>query len=181
MDMDAKFQVFYLLLAVLTLSSSSIFFSFAAEPPAPSVYEILPQFGLPRGLLPDSVKSYSLSEDGSFQVNLEKPCYIQFDYWVYYEKKITGKLSLGSITHLKGIQVQRFFLWFDVDEIRVDLPPSGSIYFTVGVINKKLDVGQFQTVHSCRDKKACAYYTRTFRNYLQMPTPVHDIQMLLTE
>ncbi|ONH97251.1 hypothetical protein PRUPE_7G179800 [Prunus persica] len=31
-----------------------------------------------------------------------------------------------------------------MDEIRVDLPPSYSIYFMVGIINKKLDVDQFQ-------------------------------------
>ncbi|CAL9022618.1 unnamed protein product [Prunus brigantina] len=37
-----------------------------------------------------------------------------------------------------------------MDEIRVDLLPSYSIYFIVGIINKKLDVNQFQNVHSCR-------------------------------
>lgn len=97
--------------------------------------------------------SYSLSDDGDFEVYLENPCYIQFDYLVYYEKKITGKLGIGSITNLKGIQVQRFyFFWFDVDEIKVDLPPSDSIYFTVGVINKELELDQFLTVRSCKDK-----------------------------
>ncbi|CAL2238663.1 unnamed protein product [Prunus armeniaca] len=35
-------------------------------------------------------------------------------------------------------------------QIRVDLLPSDSIYFIVGIINKKLDVNQFQNVHSCR-------------------------------
>ncbi|BFG20874.1 hypothetical protein CerSpe_071480 [Prunus speciosa] len=33
-----------------------------------------------------------------------------------------------------------------MDEIRVDLPPSDSIYFIVRIINKKLDVVQFQNV-----------------------------------
>ncbi|CAL2264233.1 unnamed protein product [Prunus armeniaca] len=37
-----------------------------------------------------------------------------------------------------------------MDEIRVDFLPSDSIYFIVGIINKKLDVNQFQNVHSCR-------------------------------
>lgn len=117
-----------------------------------SVYEILTKCGLPSGLLPDSVTNYTLSDDGRFIVLLEKPCYIQFEYLVYYDKQITGKLSYGSITDLKGIEVQRFFLWFDVDEIKVDLPPSDSIYFQVGIINKKLDVDQFKTVHSCGNK-----------------------------
>ncbi|KAK6163753.1 hypothetical protein DH2020_000617 [Rehmannia glutinosa] len=148
---NSKLHCFLLLFPLLNLCSSST----ATSPPTPNptVYEILPKYGLPSGLLPDSVTNYTLSEDGKFEVTLEKPCYIEFDYTVYYEKKISGKLSIGSITDLKGIQVQRlFFLWFDVDEIRVDLPPSDSIYFTVGIINKKLDVDQFLTVRSCKDK-----------------------------
>ncbi|KAF3444421.1 hypothetical protein FNV43_RR14113 [Rhamnella rubrinervis] len=118
---------------------------------APTVFEILPKFGLPSGLLPDCVTDYSLSDDGRFVVHLDRTCYVEFDYLVYYEKTITGKLSYGSITNLKGIQVQRLLFWFDVDEIKVDLPPSNNIYFQVGFINKKLDVNQFKTVHSCRD------------------------------
>ncbi|KAH6784956.1 transmembrane protein [Perilla frutescens var. hirtella] len=147
-----KFFSLLFLFSLLNLCAAS---SNSTDPPAPkpTVYEILPQFGLPSGLLPDSVVSYTLSDDGQFEVNLEKACYIQFDYLVYYEKKITGKLSIGSISNLKGIQVQRFyFFWFDVDEIKVDLPPSGSIYFTVGIINKELEVDQFLTVRSCKDK-----------------------------
>lgn len=122
------------------------------NPSSTTVYELLPKFGLPSGLLPASVRSYNLSDDGQFAVSLDQPCYVQFDYLVYYDRLVTGKLSYGSITDLKGIQVQRFLFWLDVDEIRVDLPPSDSIYFQVGIINKKLDVDQFETVHSCRDK-----------------------------
>ncbi|KDP26163.1 hypothetical protein JCGZ_22853 [Jatropha curcas] len=145
-----------------------------------SVYEILPKYGLPSGLLPNSVINYTLSDDGRFAVLLEKPCYIQFDYLVYYDKRITGKLSYGSITDLKGIEVQRFFLWLNVDEIKVDLPPSDSIYFHVGIINKKLDLDQFKTVRSCRDKVSgsCG---RVWNRILELPAPSDDIPMLITE
>ncbi|KAK2976997.1 hypothetical protein RJ640_019217 [Escallonia rubra] len=158
-----------LLLLILTATAAAA---------ATTVYDILPEFGLPTGLLPDSVTSYTLSSDGAFTVTLPKPCYVQFDYVVYYETKITGKLKMGSITDLKGIQVQRFLFWFDVDEIRVDLPPSDSIYFQVGLINKKLDVGQFNTVHSCRASVACG---QALKRGLQLPTPVEEIEMLITE
>lgn len=76
---------------------------------------------------------------------------MEFDYLVYYAEKVTGKLSIGSITDLEGIEVKRFLLWLNVNEIRVDLPSSASIYFQVGFINKKLDIKQFETVHACRD------------------------------
>lgn len=88
-------------------------------------------------------------------MEFEKPCYVHFEYLVYYDRRITGTLKYGSITNLDGIQVQRFFLWLDVDEIRMDVPPSGYIYFQVGFINKKLEIGQFQTVHSCKDGVSC--------------------------
>ncbi|PSR95370.1 Protein like [Actinidia chinensis var. chinensis] len=171
-----------LLLLLLLLSFSNLSLS-SISPPSdgpPSVYELLPKFGLPSGLLPDSVKSYSLAEDGSFVVELQKNCYIQFDYLVYYEKKITGMLKYGSISNLRGIQVQRFFLWFDVDEIKVDLPPSDSIYFQVGFINKKLDVDQFKTVHSC-SKKVLVPGGRLWNRGVELPIPVDDIKMLMTE
>ncbi|MBA0667039.1 hypothetical protein Goklo_000164 [Gossypium klotzschianum] len=125
--------------------------SLSALDPQPAVWDMLPKYGLPSGLLPSTVTDYVLHEDGRFIVTLGSPCYVQFEYLVYYDKTITGKLGYGSITDLKGIQVKRFLFWLDVDEITVDLPPTGSIYFQVGFINKKLDVDQFQTVHSCRD------------------------------
>ncbi|GLT82386.1 hypothetical protein SLE2022_007690 [Rubroshorea leprosula] len=151
-----------------------------SDPNPPTVYEILPKFGLPGGLLPNSVTDYTLQSDGRFTVELEKPCYVQFEYLVYYDKTIKGKLSYGSITELEGIQVQRFFFWLGVDEIKVDLPPSNSIYFQVGFINKKLDLEQFKTVHSCRDglKGPCR---GSWKWVLELPTPTEDIPMLITE
>ncbi|CAK8578505.1 unnamed protein product [Lathyrus sativus] len=143
-----------------------------------SVYDLLPKYGLPSGLLPNSVIDYTLSDDGRFVVVLDSTCYIQFDYLVYYEKKITGKLSYGSISDLKGIQVQRVFIWFNVDEIRVDLPPSDSIYFQVGIINKRLSLDQFKTVRSCRNSigsSPCSSYSSL------LPAPLKEIPMLLTE
>ncbi|MED6130764.1 hypothetical protein PIB30_003788 [Stylosanthes scabra] len=165
------------------LAFTATFALFSLAVTKDTVYELLPKYGLPSGLLPDSVVDYSLSDDGRFVVVLDQPCYIQFDYLVYYETKITGKLSYGSITDLKGIQVQRLFIWFNVDEIRVDLPPSDNIYFQVGIINKKLDVDQFKTVRSCRDSLTASpcHGTKTPSSSFKLPAAVDEIPMLLTE
>ncbi|KAK1390740.1 putative Transmembrane protein [Heracleum sosnowskyi] len=162
-----------LIFIIITLTTTSI----STNPP--TVYELLPKFGLPSGLLPNNVKSYSLSEDGSFEVELDKTCYIDFDYKVYYDKKITGTLKYGSISNLDGIQVKRFFLWLGVDEISVDLPPSDNIYFQVGLINKKLDVDQFETVHACGDKvtKGDGSDYQSWKRVLKLPTPVEEIEI----
>lgn len=172
-------SIFTLLFIILSLSATP-----SLSQSEPSVFDILPKYGLPSGLLPDCVKSYSLSpDDGRFVVDLDQSCYIQFDYLVYYEKHITGTLKLGSITNLKGIQVKRLFLWFDVDEIKVDLPPSDSIYFQVGLINKKLSVHQFETVHSCRaSTSATRAHLTSWNRFFQLPPPIDgEIPMLLTE
>ncbi|XP_058731691.1 uncharacterized protein LOC131603410 [Vicia villosa] len=164
---------------IIIFSLTIITFSFITKSTAKeTVYDLLPKYGLPSGLLPNSVTDYTLSDDGRFVVYLDRTCYIQFDYLVYYEKKITGKLSYGSISDLKGIQVQRLFIWFNVDEIRVDLPPSDSIYFQVGIINKRLSLNQFKTVRSCRNSlRSSPCSSSSF----MLPPPLKEIPMLLTE
>jgi len=116
------------------------------------ISEMLAKFGLPIGLMPDSIKSYSLADDGKFKVELAKPCYVQFDYLVYYDKTITGKVSYGKITDLSGIQAKQFFIWVDVTGMEMDLPASDYIYFKVGIISKKIEISWFETVPTCKDK-----------------------------
>ncbi|XP_071734819.1 uncharacterized protein At5g01610-like [Rutidosis leptorrhynchoides] len=172
--MAAKTLITLLTLVILITSTNAL-----SVTNQPTVYQILEKYGLPSGLLPDSVKSYTLSsDDGSFVVELEKPCYIQFDYLVYYDSKITGKLNFGSITDLDGIQVKRFLFWFSVDEIRVDLPASDYIYFTVGIINKELDIDQFETVHACTENALCPFSSNPTS---QLPKTVDEVEMLITE
>jgi len=148
----------------------------AVVDPKKTVYETLSAFGLPPGLLPDSVVSYSLSKNGSFVVELAAPCYVQFEYLVYYEKTISGTLKIGGIFDLEGVQVKKLLFWLSVDSIQVDLPPADSIYFEIGWISKKLDVEQFETVHSCGDGVG------SNTGFWKIPEPlIEEATMLLTE
>ncbi|GLJ05644.1 hypothetical protein SUGI_0022120 [Cryptomeria japonica] len=115
------------------------------------ITEVLAKYGLPIGLLPDSVKSYSLADDGEFKVELEKPCYVQFNCLVYYDDKITGKLTYGKISDLDGIKVRKFFIWVNIKGIEVDVPSSDFIYFKVGIISKKIEISWFESVPTCKD------------------------------
>eukprot|EP00246_Nothoceros_aenigmaticus_P017920 TRINITY_DN908_c0_g3_i1.p1 TRINITY_DN908_c0_g3~~TRINITY_DN908_c0_g3_i1.p1 ORF type:complete len:179 (-),score=32.68 TRINITY_DN908_c0_g3_i1:423-959(-) len=130
------------LLALLVLAMAMVASSFRIS----SVYDVLEEFGLPGGLLPPSVTSYTLSADGDFQVHLAEPTYCKFEDQVYYENKVTGKLSFGTIKNLSGIKAKQSFLWFPVTAIRVDAP---YIYFDVGLLSKKLSLSLFETVPSC--------------------------------
>lgn len=177
----SSFLLFFFAIASLSLCKPALSVpERGPDPSPPTVYEILAQYGLPSGLLPDSVTGYTLSDDGRFVVELAKPCYVQFDYLVYYEKKITGELGYGYIKDLEGIQVQRFFFWLNVNEIKTDLPPSDSIYFQVGIINKKLRADQFKTVHSCR-KGVSGSCQNSWKRFVELPAGKNEIEVLLTE
>ncbi|KAF3772751.1 hypothetical protein EJ110_NYTH57060 [Nymphaea thermarum] len=63
-----------------------------------SVQYLLPQYGLPKGLLPDAVKSYSLEEDGSFVIEHERPCYVHFENLACYEKKSSQVLGVPHLS-----------------------------------------------------------------------------------
>ncbi|KAK4266655.1 hypothetical protein QN277_027543 [Acacia crassicarpa] len=119
----------------------------------PSVHDLLTKYGLPKGILPDSVKSFSLSDDGSFRVELPKPCYVQFDRLVYYDKVITGKLSYGSVSDVSGIQAQKLFLWLPVTGIKAN-EKSGTVEFYVGPLSEELPATQFEDIPSCK-RRAC--------------------------
>ncbi|XP_040992839.1 uncharacterized protein LOC121239626, partial [Juglans microcarpa x Juglans regia] len=120
----------------------------------PDVHDLLPQYGLPKGLLPNNVKSYTLSDDGSFTIELTSPCYVQFDQLVYYNKKVNGKLSYGSVSSVSGIQAKKLFLWVSVTGIQAD-KDSDSIEFYVGALSEKLPAKQFEDVPVCKSK-ACS-------------------------
>ncbi|PON65193.1 LOW QUALITY PROTEIN: hypothetical protein PanWU01x14_118990 [Parasponia andersonii] len=82
------------------------------------VHDLLQWYGFPRGLLPNNVKSYTLSDDGDFEIELESPCYVEL-YDVYYQM-IKGHLTFCSISHLSGVLVKTLFLWFPVTHVDSD-------------------------------------------------------------
>ncbi|KAI3926954.1 hypothetical protein MKX01_032869 [Papaver californicum] len=179
MNQSSKFLVILISFSSFFVVSSSTAV-FPSNSNGTTVYKILNEFGLPSGLLPNSVKNFSIDEDGKFVVELKDKCYIEFSYLTYYDREITGVLKYGSIRNLKGIQVRKFLVWLDVDEIRVDLPPANYIYFHVGWINKKLEVKQFQTVRSCQGN-GISSIQRVWFDLLEVATPVREIPMLLME
>ncbi|XP_068643557.1 uncharacterized protein [Aristolochia californica] len=141
-------SLLFYIVALLSLSSAS------ESRVSSGAHDILVRHGLPKGLLPDSVISYSLSTDGSFEIELQKPCYVHFTDLVYYDKKITGKLDYGAITELAGIQAKKLFVWVPVTAINID-PSDNQIEFHVGFLSEKLPAQQFQEIPTCKSN-GCA-------------------------
>ncbi|KAI9120215.1 hypothetical protein K1719_008863 [Acacia pycnantha] len=117
------------------------------------IHDLLTKYRLPKGILPDSVKSFSLSDDGSFRVELQKPCYVQFDRLVYYDTVIIGKLTYGSVSDVSGIQAQKLFLWLPVTRIKAN-EKSGTVEFYIGPLSEELPATQFEDIPSCK-RRAC--------------------------
>ncbi|AQK91890.1 hypothetical protein ZEAMMB73_Zm00001d009432 [Zea mays] len=112
--------------------------------------DLLPKYGLPKGLIPDSVASYSFDEaTGAFEIHLAGTCYVHFgSHLVYYERTITGKLSKGAISDLSGVQAKKLFLWVYVTGM-VAHPDQGTIEFQAGFISESLSASMFDEVPTC--------------------------------
>lgn len=76
---------------------------------------------------------------------------MQFDELVYYDKKVNGKLSYGSVSSVSGIQAKKLFLWVPVTGIQTD-KDSDMIDFYVGALSEKLPAKQFEDVPVCKTK-----------------------------
>ncbi|KAK9079048.1 hypothetical protein SSX86_000717 [Deinandra increscens subsp. villosa] len=164
----ASSQMSLLLLALLTLTASTT--------AIPTIFDIINQFGFPSGILPDSVTSYSTSPaDGdsfTFTVYLKNPCYVKYDYLVHFDSEISGTISAGKITQLKGLKAQNFWFWLTVDEIKVD---GSSLQFTLGLISVKSDISLFVAIPTCKDKAlaACDHSTKLIS---QLPLKAEEIE-----
>ncbi|XP_047321180.1 uncharacterized protein LOC124925253 [Impatiens glandulifera] len=125
----------------------------AVEFPAPTVHEILHLYGFPRGLMPRSAKGYTLSADGTFEVELEGICYVQFkeQHLVYFDKVIRGKLKHGSVFIMSGIQTKKFFFWVPITGIYVQ-EITGMLDFHVGPLSEKIPAKQFDKIRNCLKK-----------------------------
>ncbi|KAK8677084.1 hypothetical protein V6N13_142640 [Hibiscus sabdariffa] len=120
--MASPISFYLLLLSLLAQTHLSLSTAYPAigRRSVPDVHDLLPSYNLPKGIVPDNVKSYTLSPTGEFTIELESSCYVHFDELVYYEKTIRGKLSYGAVHDVSGIQAKMLFLWLPVTGIQVD-------------------------------------------------------------
>lgn len=115
-----------------------------------SIHDLLMSKGLPPGLIPKDVKSYSLSENGLLEVFLERPCLTKFDTMALYESRVSGNLTYGGLTNVEGFSQEELFLWLPVKDIILDDPNSGIILFDIGVAQKQLSLSLFEDPPDCK-------------------------------
>ncbi|MCL7034757.1 hypothetical protein MKW94_028239 [Papaver nudicaule] len=115
-----------------------------------SIHDLLQSNGLPAGLLPKSVKSFKLHENGVLEVHLDQPCLAKFENRVYFETVVRGNLSYGELKGLQGLSQEELFLWLPVKDIIVDDPASGLILFDIGVVHKQFSLSLFEYPPDCK-------------------------------
>ncbi|GAU32147.1 hypothetical protein TSUD_68180 [Trifolium subterraneum] len=139
----------------LRFFSTTIFIIFHATANPTDIHDLLPDYGFPKGILPNNIASYTISPSGYFTLNLQSPCYVRFSgQLVYYDTFVTGTLSFGYVSGVTGIQGKILFVWLPVTGMKVD-SSSGMLEFFVGALSKKLPANQFQDVPGCSSKAAC--------------------------
>ncbi|OWM77625.1 uncharacterized protein LOC116208910 [Punica granatum] len=133
----------FLFLLLLLLAAS-------ASTSAASIQSLLLSQGLPGGLFPENIKSFSLSLNGLLEVILERPCLAKFETKVYFDSVVRANLTYGRLQGLEGLAQQELFLWLPVKDIIVYDPSSGLILFDIGLAHKQLSLSLFEDPPLCK-------------------------------
>ncbi|XAR56622.1 hypothetical protein NMG60_11037175 [Bertholletia excelsa] len=116
-----------------------------------SIHDLLKSRGLPAGLLPKAVKSYTLSGAGVLEVHLDGPCLTKFDTitMACYDPIVRANLSYRSLAGVEGLSQEELFVWLPVKDIVVNDPSSGLILFDIGLAQKQLSLSLFEDPPDC--------------------------------
>ncbi|XP_004292664.1 PREDICTED: uncharacterized protein At5g01610-like [Fragaria vesca subsp. vesca] len=139
------------------LTSSSMVFplltilsSFAyCEVGKPSAYDVLQQYDFPIGILPIGVTGYELNtETGHFSIYLSGTCTfsVENSYELEYKSTISGFLSKGRLSDLKGVSVKVFFFWLSIVEV---VHVGDDLQFSVGIASANFPANNFDESPHC--------------------------------
>ncbi|KAG0477261.1 hypothetical protein HPP92_014102 [Vanilla planifolia] len=137
------------IILLLLLSTAALLVASAGERDG-SIHDLLREHGLPPGLLPKTVESYTLNRSTGFlEVQLDRPCYAKYDSLAFFDQVVRGNLSYGQLRSVVGLEQEELFLWLPVRGILVSDPSSGVILFDIGVARKQLSLSLFETPPDC--------------------------------
>ncbi|XP_023739758.1 uncharacterized protein LOC111887849 [Lactuca sativa] len=114
-------------------------------------HDILPIYGLPKGILPNAVQSYYIiPTDGTFSVQLTRPCFVTFGVQiVFYNMNIIGRLSNGSVSVVSGIEEKESLSWMSVSGMDMESGSDMLVFNVTGGLRKKFPAALFKDVPDC--------------------------------
>ncbi|XWS09892.1 hypothetical protein CRYUN_Cryun39dG0028700 [Craigia yunnanensis] len=145
-----------------------IIFCFFLPLSSSSIHDLLVSRGLPAGLLPKDVKSYTLSENGTLEVFLDEPCLTKYENRVFFDSVVRANLTYGSLIGVVGLTQEELFLWLPVKGIIVDNPKSGLILFDIGVAHKQLSLSLFEDPPDCKPQGILKNHARKEKGFEAM-------------
>ncbi|OVA02626.1 Protein of unknown function DUF538 [Macleaya cordata] len=142
------------LLCVILLCSASLMTPLTADDDDDddygklSAYDVLKSYGFPVGLLPEGVTGYELDPNtGKFAAYLSSSCSFSISgYQLKYKPTITGIISKGKLTNLKGVSVKILLLWVNIIEVR---QTGGELEFSVGIASADFPIDNFDESPKC--------------------------------
>ena len=123
-----------------------------AAPPPATIHDLLRDHGLPPGLLPKMVRSFSLDQrTGLLIAKLDEPCYASWhDNPVFFDRTVAANMSYGQLNGVVGLSQEELFLWLPVKGVLVSDPSSGLLLLDIGVARKQLSLSLFDDPPDCR-------------------------------
>ncbi|KAG5020651.1 hypothetical protein AAZX31_06G245400 [Glycine max] len=132
-----------------------------------TIHDLLRSKGLPPGLLPEEVKSYTFSETGHLEVFLDAPCLTKYENRVLFEQVVTANLTYGSLIGVEGLQQEELFVWLPVKDIIVNDPSSGLILFDIGLAHKQLSLSLFEDPPHCKNQGGLRNHVRKEKGFFE--------------
>lgn len=132
-----------LVVALISLSTC------ASDDGSLSAYEMLEKYDFPVGLLPKGATGYTIDEDtGEFTAYLPQTCkfHLENSYEVEYKSTISGVISKGRLSNLKGVKVHVLILWLNVVEVIHD---GDELQFSVGIASADFPIDNFYESPQC--------------------------------
>ncbi|XP_010921653.1 uncharacterized protein [Elaeis guineensis] len=138
-----------LLLFLSLASSSSAVTSSSSDDTKPSAYEVLESYNFPIGLLPQGCSGYDLDPDtGEFSAYFNNSCSFSLEgsYQLRYQSTISGRISSGRLSDLRGVTVKIFLFWINIIEVSRD---GDDLEFSVGIASADFPIDNFYECPQC--------------------------------
>lgn len=105
---------------------------------------------LPGGLLPAGITAFRHdAATGRFEADLPAPCVARFEVDLRYNATVAGVIGSAQIASISGVDAKDLFMWFPVQDIRIDDEAAGVIIFNVGVVKKHFPRAVFDAPPPC--------------------------------